>query len=58
MIQEFFTAQCENTVKGDWVLTVKQDLVDLDINLTFEQIRTTSRQGFKDIVREKQNLVL
>ena len=53
MIQEFFTAQCKNTVKGDWVLTVKQDLVDLDINLTFEQIRTTSRQGFKDIVREK-----
>ena len=51
MIQEFFTAQCENTVKGDWVLTVKQDLVDLDVNLTFEQIRTTSRKGFSNVLQ-------
>ena len=53
LIHEVFNAQCTSPVKGDWVLTVKQDLADLDINLTFEQIKNTSKQGFKDIVKEK-----
>ena len=32
---------------------MKQDLTDLDINLTLEQIKNTSKQGFKDMVKEK-----
>ena len=53
LIQKFFSAQNEYPAKGDWVVTVKQDLTDLDINLSFDQIKNTSKQAFKDIVKEK-----
>ena len=37
MLKEFFRAQCESPVKGDWVLTVLDDLCELGI-----QTRTTN----------------
>ena len=53
LIHKFFTAQCKHPVKGDWVLTVKQDLEDLNINLSFDQIKNTSKVVFKELVKEK-----
>ena len=53
LIHKFFTAQCRNPVKGDWVMTVKEYLSDLDINMTFEQMKSMSKQSYKNMVKEK-----
>ena len=53
LIYDFFNAQNQHPVKGDWVNTVKQDLTDIDMNMTMEDIKNTSKEVFKNIVREK-----
>ena len=53
LIHEVFTAQCNNPVKGDWVLTVQENLNELDIKMTFLEIKTTPKDMFKNIVKEK-----
>ena len=53
LLKNFFQAQCEQPIRGDWVSTVKQDLSDLNINLTFEEIQNTSKEGFKEFIKEK-----
>ena len=37
--------------KGDWILVVKEDLKELQINLSFEEIASISKKRFKEIVR-------
>ena len=37
--------------KGDWILVVKEDLKELQINLSFEEIASISNKRFKEIVR-------
>lgn len=53
LLKNFFQAQCEQPIRGDWVSTVKQDLSDLCINMSFEEIQNTSKEGFKECVKEK-----
>ena len=53
LINEVFTVQCENPVKGDWVLTVKENIDELDLKMTFLQIKATTKDMFKSIVKEK-----
>ena len=52
LLSEFFRAQCESPTTGDWVSSVKQDLVELDIDMTFDQIRSYSKDAFKIIVKK------
>ena len=47
MLLEFLRAQCENPVKGDWVLTVQKDLDELEISESFDDIRETTKDAFK-----------
>ena len=59
LLKTFFEAQCDQPIRGDWVSTVKQDMADLDIRMSFEEISNTTEEAFKDIVKEKvQNLAL
>ena len=52
LIMRFFKAQIESPCKDDWYLTVIGDLEYLEIYLTFEHIKSASRQSFKNIVDE------
>ena len=40
-------------MKGDWVLSVKKDLEELEINLIFKEISRISKSDLKKIIREK-----
>ena len=40
-------------MKGDWVLTVKENIDELDLKMTFLEIRNTSKDIFKNIVKDK-----
>ena len=53
MLTEFLRAQCENPVKGDWILTVMDDLKELDIKENLDDIREISKDKFKKIVKIK-----
>ena len=53
LIHEYFNAQVKHPVKGDWVTTIKQDLSDVNICMTYDEIRTTSKEVFKQTVKEK-----
>ena len=50
LVNEVFKAKQDNSAKGDFV---KQELVNLNITLTFPERRKTLKQGFEDIVKEK-----
>ena len=53
MLHCFFQAQLNKPARNDWTETVKQDLVDLEISLSFQEIKELSHDKFKGIVREK-----
>ena len=52
LLSQFFQAQCDSPTKGDWVSSVYQDLEDLGLKLNFDQIKTCSKEAFKDIVKK------
>ena len=56
LLFEFFNAQLNNPIKGDWILTVKDDLKDLKIDLNFDSIKKLSKTKFKMIVKDKTNI--
>ena len=39
-------------VKGDWITTVKDDIEELDLNLTFEQNKAFTKETFQEKVKE------
>ena len=52
MLYEVLMAQIEAPVKGDWVHLVRQDIQNLNLNMTFEDIATFSKQQLKAILKE------
>ena len=46
-------AQLRHPVKNDWASSVKEDLSDLDMDMTFDQIRSMSKDAFKDAVKKQ-----
>ena len=52
MLSQFFWAQSESPTRGDWVSSAKQDLEDLEIEMTFEEIKACTKEAFKDIVKK------
>ena len=53
LLSNFFLAQCEDPTKGDWVSQVKEDMKVLNIELTFESIKTYSKDAFKLLVKNQ-----
>ena len=53
MLSMFFWTQWNNPCKGDWVNTVKQDLIELEIPVDVEFLKSYSKQTFKKYVNEK-----
>ena len=52
LIYNFFQEQSSNPVKGDWILTVKDDLEAIGIDLEIEEIEQLSEGQFKTIIDE------
>ena len=52
LISRVFYAQDSNPFKNDWSLTCREDLSSLAINLTYEEIRTMSKDQFKRTVKK------
>ena len=55
MISSFFKLQTEQPSRGDWASSCGKDLKDLDIELSFKEIRILSKQKFTKIINEKIN---
>ena len=53
MLFKVFQAQLKYPVRDDWTITVKQDLEDLRINLSLEEIKGKSEWSFKKLVKMK-----
>ena len=49
---QFLIAQIEDPKAGDWWLTVIDDLSELDLNLTLNEIRIMSKAVFKAKVKK------
>ena len=47
LIYKFFEAQLRYPQKGDWVLQVKQDLLEMKLDISFELISKMSKTSFK-----------
>ena len=53
MLYKFFITQWNNPTNGDWSLQVKEDLEDLEINCSFDFIKSKSTDTFKNLVKKK-----
>ena len=53
MLYKFFISQWKYPVKDDWTLEVKENLKELDIDLTLEEIQKKSKNSFKRLVKTK-----
>ena len=53
LLHKFFVAQEKFPGKNDWILTVKENLKHLNINLTLNEIKRKTVVQFKKIVKEK-----
>ena len=53
LLHKFFEAQLRHPVKNDWASSVKEDLSELDIDMTFDQIRSMSQDAFKNAVKNQ-----
>ena len=53
MLYKFFSAQRNNPGRNDWIQTILQDINDLQLNMSIDEIKLCPRSKFKIIVREK-----
>ena len=51
--QRVFNAQRTNPVRGDWFLTVKEDLRELELDLSLEQISEMSEFSLQRLLKSK-----
>ena len=49
LVHRFFIAQCEHPTKGDWVSSVKTIMKEVDLKLTFEEIKMAKKESFQNI---------
>ena len=52
IIYQCLEAQRRNPCRNDWIATVNEDLADLDIVLSFEDIQTLSKLQFQNFLRK------
>ena len=53
LILQVFNAQVDDPIKGDWILTVKDDLKLFNLNhLSMDTIKLMKKKRFKKVVRE------
>ena len=55
LLGKFFNAQVKSPLKSDWVSTVKEDLIDIEMDSNFENLKHISKEAFKNIVKQNIN---
>ena len=55
LLSQFLNSQIEDPLHGDWWLTVKNDLEELDLKLSLYDIKIMSKDRFKKLVKEAIN---
>ena len=53
LMSKFFIAQCQNPIKNDWVSNIHSVKNEIDLDLTFEEIRKMKIQKYQNIVDSK-----
>ena len=53
LIHKVYMAQKRKPVKGDWALTVLQDLIDINFDISEKQIKLTRKNNFKLKLKQK-----
>ena len=53
LLSKFFTAQCENPTKGDWVSNIKKIMIEVCLEKSFEEIVNMKKKLFKKYVIQK-----
>ena len=53
LLHRFFMTQMKFPTQNDWVSTVLEDIVELDISLELKESEEMSKERFKSIVQEK-----
>ena len=56
MLFKFFQAQVDSPIKNDWIITVKENLNHLNINVTNEELEGKSKGQFKKEIKTKIHL--
>ena len=51
LISRFYQVQLKNPSKGDWCQSVLKSLGDLDLNLTFNQIKLMKKEELQKVVK-------
>ena len=49
--KKIFLKQVEKPVRGDFVKLVNKDLLDCNINLTYDEIKSTPKKKFKEMIK-------
>ena len=47
LLSKFFTAQCENPTKGDWVSNIKKIMIEVGLDKTFDKIVNMKKRLLK-----------
>ena len=53
LLCNFFKLQLEKPTRGDWASMCKRDMNELDIQMTFDEIKEISINKFSAIVKQK-----
>ena len=53
LIRRFFDAMATNPIKGDWASSVKDDIKQLNMDITIDDVYTMPKHVFKRLVRDK-----
>ena len=53
MLFKVFKTQWEHPVKGDWVLEVKENMIEFGMSMSLDEIKRTSKSKFKHLVKVK-----
>ena len=53
MLHKMFLTQWKYPVRGDWTEQTKQDLKDLDIQISLDQLKSKSKGSFKRFLKKK-----
>ena len=52
-MSKFFNAQCQNPIKNYWVSNIHSVKTEIELDLTFEEIRKMKIQQYQNIVDSK-----
>ena len=52
LLSKFFKAQVDDPIKGDWASQVKEDMTNLNMEMTFDDLKALSKETFKQTIKK------